>query len=63
MLEFSNKHFKAAMLKMPPRSNVNTLETSEKKTQKALARKVSENQKTIKKNQIEILELKNTITK
>lgn len=64
-LEFSDKDFKAAVIKMSQQMITNTVETNKKENSlikeiKSLRGRKIEN---IKKNQKEILEHKNTITK
>lgn len=55
MLEFSDEDFKATIIKMFQQSLTNSLATDEKKN---LSKEIN----VIKENQIEIIELKNTVT-
>lgn len=62
MLELSDKDFTAAIIKMLQRASINALETNE--NVESLSRDRNSQQiEDIKKNQIDILEIKHTITK
>lgn len=62
MLELSDKDFTAAIIKMLQRASINALETNE--NVESLSRDRNSQQiEDIKKNQMDILEIKHTITK
>lgn len=62
MLELSDKDFTAAIIRMLQRASINALETNE--NVESLSRDRNSQQiEDIKKNQMDILEIKHTITK
>lgn len=62
MLELSDKDFTAAIIKMLQRASINALQTNE--NVESLSRDRNSQQiEDIKKNQMDILEIKHTITK